>query len=553
MDCDVIVIGAGLSGLVVAHELAAADRSVIILDTEPDGSVGGQAYWSLGGLFMVNSPEQRRLRIHDSEELALADWLGSAAFDRLEDYWPRRWAEAYVHFASGEQRQWLHELGVRWFPLVQWAERGGYASPGHGNSVPRFHLTWGTGPGVVEPFAREVMHSRRVRIRSRHQVTSLEIDDSGVRVLGRVLEHSDVPRGVQTSRTAVGEFTFSAQAVVVASGGIGGNFELIRQTWPTSWGPPPQRMISGVPDYVDGSMLTIAEAVGGRLINRDRMWHYPEGILNHSPVWSHHGIRILPGPSSLWLDARGQRFPVPLFPGFDALGALQHVIKSGYDYSWFVLDQATLSVEIALSGSEQNGDLTARNLRLLAGRLRPGPTPAVRAFQERGVDFVSAGSVLELAAQMNQLVGEHLIDGDALQQVIETRDLQVRSGLGKDPQVVATAAARRFLGDRLMRVVPPHELLDPKSSGAGLAGSGGPLIAIRLHVLTRKTLGGLETDLQGRALRADGSVLSGVYAVGEAAGFGGGGVHGYRALEGTFLGGCLFTGRTAGRALAGDL
>jgi hypothetical protein len=553
MDSDVIVIGAGLAGLVVAHELAAADRSVIMLDSEPLDSVGAQAYWSLGGLFMVNSPEQRRLRIHDSEELALSDWLGSAAFDRGEDYWPRRWAEAYVHFASGEQRGWLHGLGVRWFPVVQWAERGGYAAPGHGNSVPRFHITWGTGPALVEPFARSVMHSRRVRIRSRHQVTSLELGGSGVRVSGQILEPTDVPHGVRTSRNAVGGFTLSAQAVVVASGGIGGNFDLVRQNWPASWGSPPQRMIAGVPDYVDGSMLGITEAVGGRVINIDRMWHYPEGILNHSPIWSHHGIRILAGPSSLWLDARGRRFPVPLFPGFDALGALRHVVNSGYDYSWFVLDQVTLATEIALSGSEQNADLTGKNLGLLAGRVRPGATPEVRGFQDRGVDFVAAGSVLELAAQMNQLVGEHLVDGESLRRVIEARDLQVRSGLGKDPQVVATAAARRFVGDRLMRVVSPHELLDSKDPSTGRAGSGGPLVAIRLHVLTRKTLGGLETDLDGRVLSSDGSVLPGVYAVGEAAGFGGGGIHGYRALEGTFLGGCLFTGRVAGRALAASL
>jgi len=283
------------------------------------------------------------------------------------------------------------------------------------------------------------------------------------------------------------------------------------------------------------------------------MWHYPEGIINHSPIWSNHGIPVLPGPSSLWLDARGQRLPAPLFPGFDSLGALQHITASGYDYSWFVLDRQTISAEFALSGSEQNADLTGKDLWLLAGRIRPGPTPEVRAFLERGVDFVTGGSVAELAAQMNQLAGERLVESDALQCTIEARDLQVRSGLGKDPQVVATSAARKFLGDRLIRVTQPHELLDPKSPGAGLAGSGGPLIAVRLHILTRKTLGGLETDLEGRVLGADGAVLPGVYAVGEVAGFGGGGMHGYRSLEGTFLGGCLFTGRTAGRALAATL
>ena len=288
--------------------------------------------------------------------------------------------------------------------------------------------------------------------------------------------------------------------MVVASGGIGGNFDLVRQNWPTGWGDPPRDLVAGVPDYVDGALLQATERAGARVINLDRMWHYPEGIKNHSPVWSHHGIRILAGPSSLWLDARGIRFPAPLFPGFDALGALRQVTASGYAYSWFVLDAETLAKEFALSGSEQNGDLTGRDLRLLAGRVRPGPTPEVRAFTERASTSSAPASVPELAAQMNQLAGEHLIDGDALQQTIEARDQQVHSGLGKDPQVVATAAARRFIGDRLLRVVPPHELLDPKHPGAGLAGSGGPLVAVRLHILTRKTLGGLETDLEGRVL-----------------------------------------------------
>ena len=288
MDADVIVVGGGLSGLVATRELAEAGRSVLLVDGEPLQSLGGQAYWSFGGLFLVDSPEQRRLRVRDSVELALADWLGSAAFDRPEDHWPRRWAEAYVHFAAGEKRAWLHGLGVRWFPLVQWAERGGYQVPGHGNSVPRFHVTWGTGPGLVEPFAQAVLASPRVRIRSRHKVSGIEVGAEGVRVHGSVLEPSDAVRGTPSPTGAVGEFSFAAQAVVIAGGGIGGNLDLVRRSWPQAYGEPPQELIAGVPDFVDGSMLAVATAAGGRLINPDRMWHYPEGVVNHAPLWSAH-------------------------------------------------------------------------------------------------------------------------------------------------------------------------------------------------------------------------------------------------------------------------
>jgi uncharacterized protein len=548
VDADVVVIGAGLAGLVAATELADAGRRVIVLDQEPEASLGGQAWWSFGGLLFVDSPEQRRLRVHDSRELALADWLGSAAFDRAEDYWPRRWAEAYVDFAAGEKRAWLAAQGMRWFPVVQWAERGGYPVSGtgaHGNSVPRFHVTWGTGPGVLEPFVRRVREAadqRRVEVRFRHRVTELAVEAGVVTgVIGEVLAPSDAPRGAASSRDVVGDFALGAQAVLVSSGGIGGNHDLVRRNWPPQWGAPPAQMISGVPDHVDGLMLRVIERAGGRVINADRMWHYPEGIVNHSPVWSAHGIRILSGPSPLWLDARGERLPPPLFPGFDALGALRHITSAGDDYSWLVLDRRTVSTEFALSGSEQNPDLTGKDVRQVLGRARGGPTGPVQAFLDRGADFVVRPTVGALVDGMNALTGDGLIDATELRQLIAARDQQVLSGLGKDPQVVATAAARRYLGDRVTRIVKPHALLD---------GAGDPLVAVRCHVLTRKTLGGLETDLSGRVLRGDGTPLSGVYAAGEAAGFGGGGVHGYRALEGTFLGGCLFSGRVAGRAAA---
>jgi predicted oxidoreductase len=544
-DADVIVVGAGLAGLVATAELADAGRRVIVVDQEPEASLGGQAFWSFGGLFLVNSPEQRRLGIRDSHDLALADWMGSAGFDRDEDYWPRRWAEAYVDFASGEKRAWLHAQGLRLFPLVQWAERGGYLAGGHGNTVPRFHVTWGTGPGVLEPFLRRVRaHAAtgQVQLVFRHRVTGLTSTAGAVDgVHGDVLAPDTAARGEASSREVTGSFELKAQAVIVTSGGIGGNHDLVRRNWPARLGAPPARMVSGVPAHVDGLMLGIVESSGGRIINPDRMWHYPEGIKNYASIWPNHAIRILSGPSPLWLDATGRRLPAPLFPGFDSLGSLEHITKGGHDYSWFILDKKIISSEFALSGSEQNPDLTGKSVRGVLGRVLPGATGPVDEFLKRGEDFLTASTVAELAAKMNALTGDDLIDPIALAEVIIARDLQVASGLGKDPQVTAVAAARRYIGDKLIRVAKPHRMLDP---------AAGPLIAVRLHVLTRKTLGGIETDLEGRVLRTGGSPLPGVYAAGEVSGFGGGGVHGYRALEGTFLGGCIFSGRIAGRAAA---
>ncbi len=544
-DADVIVVGAGLAGLVATAELADAGRRVILLDQEPEASLGGQAFWSFGGLFFVDSPEQRRFGIHDSPELALQDWMGSAGFDRPEDVWPRRWAEAYVEFASGEKRQWLHDQGVRFLPNPGWAERGGYLATEHGNSVPRFHITWGTGPGLIEPFARRVREGAQrglVTLRFRHRVDHLSVDGGSVTgVAGTVLEPSSVARGQPSSRTAVGEFELGAQAVIVTSGGIGANHELVRANWPKSLGNPPTRMLSGVPDHVDGRMLKISEDAGASIINPDRMWHYTEGIENWNPIWSRHGIRILPGPSPLWLDARGRRLPVPLFPGFDTLGTLEHLMKTGYDHSWFIVTQRIIEREFALSGSEQNPDLTSRSIRkVLWSRLGPGAPPPVEAFKRHGVDFIVEHDIAALVRRMNALAGP-LIDGGDLVREIAARDREMRNPYTKDLQITAIHGARRYLADRFIRVASPHRILDP---GAG------PLIAVRLWILTRKTLGGLETDLSGRVVQPGGEPLSGLYAAGEVAGFGGGGMHGYRSLEGTFLGGCLFSGRTAGRAVA---
>jgi predicted oxidoreductase len=543
---DVVVVGAGLAGLVATAELADAGRRVVLLDQEPEQSLGGQAFWSFGGLFLVDSPEQRRMGIRDSHPLALQDWMGTAGFDRPEDHWPRRWAEAYVDFAAGEKRAWLHAQGVRWFPVVGWAERGGYGAIGHGNSVPRFHITWGTGPGLLEPFVRRVRAAQArglVELRFRHRVDDLLVEDGvAVGVRGAVLEPSGVARGQPSSRTVLGDFEVRAQAVLVTSGGIGGNHELVRKNWPTRMGSAPQRMLSGVPAHVDGRMLEIAERSGAHLINRDRMWHYTEGVANWSPIWPLHGIRILPGPSSLWLDATGRRLPVPLFPGFDTLGTLEHIATTGHEHTWFVLTQKIIGKEFALSGSEQNPDLTGKSVRGVLARGRADVPAPVRAFMHHGEDFVVAPTLRELVDGMNRVTGGRpQLAYDDVEAEVVARDREMANRFTKDLQVTALRQARAYRGDRLVRVAKPHRLLDP---------SAGPLVAVRLHVLTRKTLGGLETDLDGRVLRPGGEPVPGLYAAGEVAGFGGGGVHGYRSLEGSFLGGCLFSGRAAGRAAA---
>ncbi|WP_251439451.1 MULTISPECIES: FAD-binding dehydrogenase [unclassified Microbacterium] len=543
---DVLIIGWGLSGLVAAAEATATGRRVIVVDQEPRTNLGGQAWWSFGGLFLVDSPEQRRMGITDSYELARQDWFGNAGFDRPEDAWPRRWAEAYLQFASGEKRAWLRERGVGFFPVVGWAERGGYGALGPGNSVPRFHITWGTGPGIVAPFQAALEQAERtghLTVLPRHRVTALTMQDGAVTgAQGEILGSSAAGRGEPSARDAVGMFEITAAATIVTSGGIGGNHDLVRAAWPARLGTPPADMLTGVPAYVDGSMQTVSAAAGARLINGDRMWHYVEGIRNWDPVWPGHGIRILPGPSSLWLDATGRRLPVPLYPGFDTLGTLAHLRGTGHDHSWFVTTRQIVEKEFALSGSEQNPDLTGKDVPLLVrSRLAKGPTDPVQAFLDRGDDFVVETDLDRLVARMQELPGGEALDPERVREEVVARDREIGNDFTKDAQIAMLRSARAYRGDRLIRTASPHRLQDP---------SAGPLIAVRLRVITRKSLGGIETDLEARALDAEGTVIPGLFAAGEASGFGGGGVHGYRALEGTFLGGCLFSGRAAGRAAA---
>jgi predicted oxidoreductase len=540
---DVIVVGAGLAGMVVTHEAVLRGRKVLLIDQEAPQSLGGQAFWSLGGLFMVNTPEQRRMGIKDSKQLALNDWMGSARFDRPEDANPRRYAEQFIDWAGGGMRQWCYNLGMRWFPIVGWAERGGEQAHGHGNSVPRFHITWGTGTGVVKPFAqlmKDYDATGKIKLAFRHSVTDLIVTNGAVAgVRGDVLEDSTAARGESTSRTVIGSFEHTAEAVVLTTGGIGGNHDVVRQHWPEErLGKAPSVMVAGVPDYVDGKMHGIAARAGAGLINEDRMWHYCEGLQNWDPIWPNHGIRVLPGPSSMWFDAKGNRLEAPYLPGFDTLGTLKRILQAG-EHSWFILTQKIIEKEFALSGSEQNPDLSDGGwLDVIRARMVKGATAAVEAFKEKGEDFVVAKDLDTLVAGMNKITPDHPLSVDHIRKQIEARDAQLNNPFCKDAQITAIHGARAHRGDRLIRTAKPHAILNKMN---------GPLIAVRLNILTRKSLGGLHTDIEGRVLTPSGDVLPGLYAAGEVCGFGGGGYHGYNALEGTFLGGCLFSGRIAGQ------
>ncbi|POZ54971.1 KsdD-like steroid dehydrogenase [Lysinibacillus sphaericus] len=548
MKYDVAIVGAGLAGLVAACELIDTKKRVLLVDQEPENSMGGQAFWSFGGIFLVNSPEQKRLGIKDSKELAWQDWLGTAGFDRLEDEdaWAYKWARAYVDFAAGEKYAWLKSFGIKFFPVVGWAERGGSLAGGHGNSVPRFHIVWGTGPGIVKPFADKVKKAIKegfVDFKPRHRVDEfIQKGDKIAGISGTILAESFAQRGEQSSRLGIGAFSYEADAVIVASGGIGANVDLVRKNWPARLGAPPKNMVCGVPAYVDGRMLEITEHVGGRIVNRDRMWHYTEGLKNWDPIWPNHGIRILPGPSSLWFDAEGNRFGTPNFPGFDTLSTLEAIQKTGYDYSWFILTEKIIEKEFALSGSEQNPDLTNRSIPQLLKRILPGPPAPIQAFKNHGEDFVIANDLKQLVDGMNKLAGNDLLDFIKIKEQILARDREMDNKFTKDVQVNAIYGARNYIGDKIVRVAKPHKMLDTKNW---------PLIAVRLNILTRKTLGGLQTNLDGAVIGMDGLPVPGLFAAGEVSGFGGGGVHGYRALEGTFVGGCLFSGRQVGRYLAG--
>jgi predicted oxidoreductase len=528
---DVVVIGAGIAGLVTTLDLLERGRAVLLLDRCHPEEVGGLAREAFGGMFMVDTPEQRRSGIEDSTELALDDWLGIAGFTD-EDMWPRRWAEEYVARSRDDVGGWLRRHGVRFFPVVNWAERG---VSGDGNSVPRFHLTWGAGQGLVDAIWESIQRSPRARssleVRFRTRVTELVVDGDAVVGCRAVSEDGG------------GEEEIAAEAVVVAAGGIGGNLELIRREWPADLGSPPERLLMGSHYYADGAMHVEVERVGGNVTHLSRMWNYADAVRHPKPRRPLHGVKLIPPRSGLLLDPTGRRYgPVPVMPTFDARHALERMSEDERWYSWLVCNWRIARRELDVSGSEHNPLIREKRLVRFLLSVLTGKPNLVRYFADRCPDFVTAESLPELAERMEAVSADGALDAELMASEVRRYDENLARGkaLWNDDQIRRIAQLRNWRGDRL-RTARFARIDDPKAR---------PLLAIRLQPMARKSLGGIQTDLDSRVLGADGEPIAGLYAVGEAAGFGGGGLHGERSLEGTFLGACVFTGRIAASAIA---
>src|SRR4051794_21023609 len=532
---DVVVIGAGIAGLVASLELLEHGRDVLLLDRCQPHELGGLAREAFGGTFMVDTPEQRRSGIEDSFDLAWQDWQTLAGFED-GDVWPKRWAEQYVARARDEVGGWLKSHGVWFFPVVNWAERGVY---GDGNSVPRFHLCWGCGQGMVDGVWNAIeRHPRRSALRIRFRTLVTELIRDGARI-GGVEIRAEGDGSAQSEQ-------IEAASVVIAAGGIGGNLDIVRRHWPKTMGAAPEKLLMGSHYYADGAMHQEVERVGGNVTHLERMWNYADAVRHPKPRRKDHGVKLIPPRSGLVLNPDGKRYgPIPVMPTFDAYHALERMCEDERRYSWLVCNWKIACRELDVSGSEHNPLIREKRLVRFLASVVLGKPNLVRYFVGHCPDFVTADSLAELGRKMNEMCGNDDVDVELMTSEIERYDANLARGksLWNDDQIRRIAQLRNWRGDRL-RTAKFVQITDP---GAG------PLIAVKLQPMARKSLGGIQTDLDSRVLDKSGSPIDGLWACGEAAGFGGGGLHGKRSLEGTFLGGCVFSARLAAKSVAQSL
>lgn len=529
LSSDVLIIGGGLAGIVAALELIGHGRDVLLVDRDEEAAFGGLAKESFGGLFFVGSREQRRNRINDLPEQALADWHSFAEFGP-DDRLPRSWAEHYVTRCIPDIYEWLRRHGVGFLPLPLWIERG---DARRGNSVPRFHMVWGTGRELATRLIASLLdhpNAGRLTRKFRHRVDTLVMEGGRVRGCTGLDESDGTP------------FEARAEHVIVATGGINGNIERVKANWHRDWSRPPDVVLNGSHKFADGRLHDAVAAVGGRLTHLDNMWNYASGVHHYRPRKPFHGLSLVPSKSALWLNHRGERIGQGLVSGFDTRALVTAICGQERQYSWQLLNWRIALKELAVSGAEFNPSIREKSWFRLVRDMLLGNRWLVRELTGNCRDFVTARSLPEMAEKMNALQGDDSVDPRRLTETVERYDAVVDSPKRADDlQLRRIDELRRYRGDRL-RISKSQRIADPRAM---------PLIAIREFIVSRKSLGGVQTDLDSQVMGDDERPIPGLFAVGEAAGFGGGGMHGLRGLEGTFLGGCILTGRSAARAIAG--
>ncbi len=530
-----IIVGGGIAGIVTALELLDTGIKIMLFDRDTPDKFGGLAKESFGGIFFVDSPLQRKAGIKDNVELAKSNWYNFAEFDE-SDTLSRQWADNYIENCTDEVYGWLRDKGVSFFPVLHWVERGWHQP---GNSVPRFHMVWGTGHGLMTKLIEKLeTHPNRDRltILFRHKIEGMKITSGSVTGVYGIDEEKNEVYEAEASHT------------VLAAGGVGGNIEMVKKSWGPTVGGAPEKILNGSHRYALGDMHEAVQKIGGRVTHLEKMWHYAAGIHHPAPDKKDHGLSIVPPKSALWLDYRGRRIgPEPLVAGFDTSFLVQSVCRQKEKYSWQVMNKKIAVKEFAISGAEHNPAIRDKKILPFLINLLFGNRRLVKDMISNCVDFVTANSIEELAEKMNALNGDNKVDVHFLRQSIEEYDGNIERGKKyfNDDQLRRIMHLRQYRGDRI-RTCKYQKINDPKAM---------PLIAIREFILSRKSLGGIQTDLQCRVMSAaqeNEGIIRGLYAVGEAAGFGGGGIHGKRALEGTFLGTCIYTARIAAKTIKSE-
>jgi uncharacterized protein len=527
---EVLIVGAGIAGIATALELLDSGKSIVLLDRDEAEAIGGLARESFGGMFFVDSPEQRRQGMRDSTDLALRDWHSFAEFGP-DDALPKAWAETYVHRCTPDVYRWVRKHGVGFFPVVNWVERGEFLP---GNSLPRFHMVWGTGQELADRLIAALRchpNAAKLTFRFGQRVEHLLLENGRVCGVQGVEEKSGIP------------FEAHAEHVVVATGGINGDLDKVRRHWHADWSKPPAQLLNGSHRFADGTVHQAVAAAGGNLTHLDKMWNYAAGVHHPRPRKPHHGLSLVPPRSALWLNWRGERIgPQPLVSGFDTRRLVTDICAQERTYSWQILNQRIALKELAVSGAEFNPSIRNKSMIAFLRDILFGNRWLVEELTSHCPDFVTAGSLPELVEKMNALQGDGSVQLSAVDDAVRRYDDAIARGRSfmNDEQLRRIGELRQYRGDKV-RLCKFQRILD-----AGAL----PLIAIREFIISRKSLGGIQTDLHSRVLSTSGQAIDGLYAVGEAAGFGGGGMHGLRALEGTFLGSCILSGRIAAQTIA---